>query len=65
MLPLLNTRSHFSFLEAVPAPAELVKAAANLGYREVALTDVNSLHGVVEFVTAARKAGCAPSWGRR
>lgn len=63
MLPLLNTRSHFSFLEAVPAPAELVQAAANLGYREVALTDVNSLHGVVEFVTAARKAGVRPLLG--
>ncbi|HOB34873.1 MAG TPA: DNA polymerase III subunit alpha [Bacillota bacterium] len=63
MLPLLNARSYFSFLQAVPSPAELVEAAASLGCRELALTDVNSLHGAVEFVTAAHKAGVRPLLG--
>ena len=63
MLPLLCAYSHFSFLQAVPAPAELVNAAAAMGYQEVALADVNSLHGLVEFVTAARKAGVRPLLG--
>lgn len=63
MLSLLCTYSHFSFLQAVPAPAELVNAAAAMGYRELALTDVNSLHGLVEFVTAARQAGVRPLLG--
>ncbi|MDD3074467.1 MAG: DNA polymerase III subunit alpha, partial [Eubacteriales bacterium] len=45
------------------APAELVNAAAAMGYRELALTDVNSLHGLVEFVTAARQAGVRPLLG--
>lgn len=63
MMPLLNAYSHFSFLEAVAAPAELVQAAVSLGYGEVALTDVNSLHGVVEFVTACQRAGVRPLLG--
>lgn len=63
MLPLLSAYSHFSFLQAVPAPAELVSAAAAMGYRELALTDVNSLHGAVEFVRAADKAGLRPLLG--
>jgi DNA polymerase III alpha subunit len=63
MLPLLSAYSHFSFLQAVPAPAELVRAAAAMGYRELALTDAESLHGLVEFVTAAREAGVRPLLG--
>lgn len=57
MLPLLNCYSHYSFLRAVASPGELVRAAATAGYREMALTDVNSLHGVVEFIKTAREEG--------
>ena len=63
MLPLLNAYSHFSFLQAVPAPAELIAAAASFGYQEAALTDINSLHGMVEFAAAAQKAGVRPLFG--
>lgn len=63
MLPLLCTYSHFSFLQSVPAPGELVRAAAAMGYRELALTDVNSLHGAVEFVKAAGQVGLRPLLG--
>lgn len=63
MLPLLSAHSHFSFFQAVPSPAQLVQAAAAMGYRELALTDINSLHGLVEFVTAAQAAGVRPLLG--
>jgi DNA polymerase-3 subunit alpha len=63
MLPLLSTYSHFSFFQAVPGPAQLVQAAAAMGYRELALTDMGSLHGLVEFVTAAHTAGVRPLLG--
>lgn len=63
MLPFLCAYSHFSFLQAVPAPAELAAAAAAAGWREIALVDDNSLHGMVEFVSAARKAGVRPLLG--
>ena len=59
MLPLLSAQS-FQF-QAVPA--QLVQAAAAMGYRELALTDINSLHGLVEFVTAAQAAGVRPLLG--
>jgi len=62
-MPLLCAHSHFSFLQAVPAPAELVDAAAAHGYKELALVDDNSLHGAVEFVMAASKAGVRPILG--
>lgn len=65
MIPLLNVYSQFSFLQAVSTPDELVAAAAAAGYQELALTDVNSLHGLVRFVRAAGNAGLRPLPGAR
>src|SRR5438552_18081503 len=53
----LHCRTNFSFLEGASHPDELVQTAAQLGYRALAITDRNSLAGVVRAHAAARSAG--------
>ncbi len=53
----LHCKSNFSFLEAASHPDELVEEAARLGYAGLALTDVNSVAGVVRGHTAAKELG--------
>lgn len=50
----LQTTTNFSFLRGASHPEELVQQAAALGYREIAVTDRNSLAGVVRAHAAAR-----------
>jgi len=50
-------------MEGVGTPHELVAAAAEMGYRAMALTDTNGLYGVVFFIQAARDAGIKPIVG--
>ncbi len=49
----LHCLSNFSFLEAASHPEELVARGAELGYSAIAITDRNSLAGVVRAHTAA------------
>lgn len=53
----LHAKSNFSFLEGASHPHELVEQARFLGYGGIAITDRNSLAGVVRGFTAARDAG--------
>lgn len=53
----LMTASNFSFLRGASHPEELVAEAARLGYAALALTDRNSVSGVVRAHTAAKTAG--------
>lgn len=53
----LHCRSNYSFLEGASHPDELVNRAAELGLAALALTDRNSLAGVVRAHVAAREAG--------
>ena len=53
----LHCLSNFSFLRGASHPAELVTAAAALGYAGLALTDECSVAGVVRAHGAAKKAG--------
>ena len=50
----LHCLSNFSFLEAASHPEELVATAVELGYSALAITDANSLAGVVRAHTAAK-----------
>jgi error-prone DNA polymerase len=50
----LHCLSNFSFLRGASHPEELVTQAAALGYAAVAITDLNSLAGVVRAHLAAR-----------
>ena len=51
----LHCLSNFSFLRGASHPQELVRAAAELGYSGLALTDECSVAGVVRAHTAAKE----------
>lgn len=53
----LQVTSNFSFLQGGAHPHELAEHAAALGYTEIALTDHNTLAGIVRAHTAAKAAG--------
>jgi error-prone DNA polymerase len=53
----LHITSNFSFLRGGSHPEELVEQAATLGYTAVAITDHNTLAGIVRAHVAAKKAG--------
>ncbi len=53
----LQVTSNFSFLRGASHPEEMVERAAELGYRALALTDRNTLAGVVRAHEAAQRTG--------
>jgi len=53
----IQVTSNFSFLRGASHPEELVQAAAALGYKSLAITDRNSLAGIVRAHAAAKKEG--------
>ena len=53
----LHAKTNFSFLEGASHADELVRRAAELGYMALAVTDRNSLAGVVRAHGAAKDAG--------
>ena len=50
----LHCKTNFSFLEGASHADELVRRAAELGYGALAITDRNTLAGVVRAHTAAK-----------
>ena len=56
----LRTHGHHSLLTGVDAPATLLERARDLGLPALALADVNSLAGLVEFLQAAEAKGPRP-----
>lgn len=53
----LQCMSNFSFLEGASHPEELVLQAAALGYTALAITDYNSVSGLVRAHSAAKQHG--------
>ena len=53
----LQVTSNFSFLRGASHPAEMVERAGELGYQALALTDRNTLAGVVRAHEAAQRTG--------
>jgi error-prone DNA polymerase len=53
----LQITTNFSFLRGASHPEELVEQALLSGYKEIAITDRNSLAGIVRAHAAARKKG--------
>ncbi len=53
----LHCKTNFSFLEGASHPDELIHQAAKLGYAGLAVTDRNSVAGVVRAHVAAKKIG--------
>jgi error-prone DNA polymerase len=50
----LQITSNFTFLRGGSHPEELVEQALRLGYTEIAITDFNTLAGVVRAYTATK-----------
>jgi error-prone DNA polymerase len=50
----LHAHSAFSFLDGASTPAELARAAADLGYSALALTDHDGIWGSMELVDACK-----------
>ncbi|MBX7246548.1 MAG: PHP domain-containing protein [Candidatus Sumerlaeaceae bacterium] len=59
----LHVHSCYSLEDGVATPAELVRRARELGMTSLALTDHNTLAGVVPFVKACREHGLKPIIG--
>src|SRR4051794_5035096 len=53
----LHVTSNFTFLTGSSHPDELVQQAANLGHAAIAITDRNSLAGIVRAHVAAKEIG--------
>ncbi|HXY36183.1 MAG TPA: PHP domain-containing protein, partial [Planctomycetaceae bacterium] len=53
----LHCKTNFCFLEGASHPDELVQRAAELRYRALAITDLNSVAGVVRAHVAAKEVG--------
>ncbi|HEV2334558.1 MAG TPA: PHP domain-containing protein, partial [Stellaceae bacterium] len=53
----LQVTSNFSFLRGASHPGELVRTAAALGHQAIAITDRNSVAGLVRAHQAAKSAG--------
>ncbi len=53
----LHVTSNFSFLRGASHPEEIVERAAVLGHQAVAVTDVNTLAGIVRAHIAAKRSG--------
>jgi len=51
----LQVTSNFSFLRGASHPEELVEQAAAFGYPKIAITDVNTMAGIVRAHSAAKK----------
>jgi error-prone DNA polymerase len=59
----LHLHSCYSFRDGASQPHELVERAVALGYRALALTDHDGLHGAMTFALACRDAGIQPITG--
>ncbi|RBL91041.1 error-prone DNA polymerase [Chitinophaga flava] len=53
----LQVTTNFSFLRGASHPEELVEQAASLGYSAIAITDHNTLAGIVRAHVAAKEKG--------
>ena len=52
---LLSMHSCYSLMWGTASPEEICKAAKAMGYRRIALTDINNLYGLFPFLRACRQ----------
>ena len=62
MVPL-SVRSHFSLMWGTASAKELCRAARQMGYARLALTDTDNLYGLLPFLAACEREGLAPVVG--
>jgi DNA polymerase-3 subunit alpha len=59
----LHVHTQYSLLDGFSNPKKLVERAKEMGMPAVAITDHGTMHGVIEFYTAAQAAGIKPIIG--
>lgn len=59
----LHNHSHYSLLDGLAKPDEMVKKAKEFGQPAMALTDHGNMMGIIDFFTAAEKAKIKPLIG--
>jgi DNA-directed DNA polymerase III PolC len=59
----LHCHSHYSLLCGASSPRDLARRAAELELSALALTDLNAMHGMVDFQKACLEAGIRPIHG--
>jgi error-prone DNA polymerase len=59
----LHLHTNYSLLEGASHPEELIERAAALGYRALAVTDRDNLHGALAFARGCRERGIRPIVG--
>jgi error-prone DNA polymerase len=62
MIPL-TLRSHYSLMWGIDSPAAICRAARQMGYDRLALTDTDNLYGLWPFLHACREEGLTPVVG--
>lgn len=63
MFTHLHGHSHYSLLESIGKPKDIVATAKDLWMSTIALTDYNGLYGAIEFFSACKKADIKPIVG--
>ena len=63
MMVPLRVRSYFSLLRGTASPADLCRAARVYGYGSLALTDIDNLYGLWEFLAACKQEKVKPIVG--
>ncbi len=59
----LHVHSHYSLLDGLPRPEQLLKQAKEMGLDALALTDHGVMYGAIEFYSLAKKMGIKPIIG--
>ena len=59
----IHTHSHFSLLDGLTSPKDLVKTAKSLGFKSLALTDHGTCGGLYRFQKACKEEGIKPILG--
>ncbi|MBY0293740.1 PHP domain-containing protein, partial [Patescibacteria group bacterium] len=59
----LHVHSHYSLLSALPKIPDLVEAAKEQGLEALALTDLSSFYGAIEFIKECKKVDIKPIVG--
>ncbi len=59
----LATHSHYSLMRGTASPDQLCRRARELGYRRLALTDIDNLYGLWPFLGACKREGMIPIVG--
>ena len=62
MVPLA-VHSHYSLMWGTASPRQICRAARQLGYTRLALTDTDNLYGLWPFLSACRREGLTPIVG--